>query len=63
MNCKAFCKDFVTKDEQLDKLESEDETKAENDFSDLPCKVEPNVESYITDVKKELIKTTQNTCL
>ena len=41
MNCKTFCKDFVTKDEQLVKLENEDETKTENNIT----------------VKKELIKT------
>ena len=40
MNCKTFCKDFVTKDEQFVKLENEDETKTEIYFDDLPCKVE-----------------------
>ena len=56
VNCKTFCKDFVTKDEQMVKLENEDETKTENHFNDLPCKVEPKAKSYIA-VKKELIKT------
>ena len=61
MNCKIFCKDFVTKDEQFVKLENNDETKTEIYFDDLPCKVEPKAESYIT-VKKELIKTENKNC-
>ena len=59
MNCKTFCKDFVTKDEQMVKLE--DETKTEIHFHDLPCKVETKNESYIT-VKKELVKTENKNC-
>ena len=46
MNCKTFCKDFVTKDEQLVKLENKDETKTEK---------------YIT-VKKEWVKTENRNC-
>ena len=61
MNCKTFCKAFVIKDEQLVKLENEDETKTENHFNDLPCKVEPKAKSYIA-VKKELIKTENENC-
>ena len=52
---KSF-KDFVIKDEQLVKLENEDETKTEIHFDDLPCKVETKTENDIT-VKKELVKT------
>ena len=59
MNCKTFCKDFVTKDEQMVKLE--DETKTEIHFHDLPCKVETKNENYIT-VKKELVKTENKNC-
>ena len=55
MNCKTFCKDFVIKDEQLVKLENEDEIH----FDDLPCKVETKTENY-TSVTKELIKTEKN---
>ena len=55
MNCKTFCKDFVMKDEQLVKLENEDEIH----FDDLPCKVEAKTENCIS-VKKELIKTENN---
>jgi hypothetical protein len=50
------CKDFVIKDEQLVKLENEDESKTEIHFDDLPCKVEIKTENDIT-VKKELVKT------
>ena len=46
MNCKTFCKDFTTKDEQMVKLENEDETKTEK---------------YIT-VKKDLVKTEKRNC-
>jgi ribosomal protein S26 len=55
MNCKTFCKDFVTNNEQMVKLENEDETKTEIHFDDLPFTVEPKAESCIT-FKKELIK-------
>ena len=56
MNCKNVRKDFVTKDEQLVKLENEDETKTETCFNDHPCKVETKTENDIT-VKEELVKT------
>ena len=46
INCKTLCEDFVTKDEQLVKLENEDETKTEK---------------YIT-VKKDLVKTEKRNC-
>ena len=54
-------KDFVIKDEQLVKLENEDETKTEIHFDDLPCKVETKTENYIT-VKKDLVKTENRNC-
>ena len=56
MNCKTFCKDFVTKDERLFKLENDDEPKTGIHFDDLPCKDEIKTENYIP-VKKELVKT------
>ena len=55
------CKDFVTKDEQMVKLENEDETKTEIHFDDHPCKVETKMENYIT-VKKDLVKTENRSC-
>ena len=61
MNCKTFCKDFATKDEQMVKLENEDETKTEIHFDDHPCKVETKMENYIT-VKKDLVKTENRNC-
>ena len=61
MNCKTFCKDFVTKDEQMVKLENEDETKTEIHFEDLPFKVETKTENYIT-VRKDLFETGNRNC-
>ena len=61
MNCKTFCKDFVTKDEQIVKIENEDETKTEIHFDDLPCKVETKTENYIT-VRKDLFETENRNC-
>ena len=52
MNCKTFCKDFVTKDEQLVKLENKDETKTEK-YITARTSIEP---SLIT-VKNEWVKT------
>jgi hypothetical protein len=61
MNCKTFCKDFVTKDEQMVKIENDDETKTEIHFDDLPCKVETKTENYIT-VRKDLFETENRNC-
>ena len=61
MNCKTFCKDFVTKDEQIVKIENDDETKTEIHFDDLPCKVEIKTENYIT-VRKDLFQTEDRNC-
>ena len=61
MNCKTFCKDFVTKDEQMVKIENDDETKTEIHFDDLPCKVEIKTENYIT-VRKDLFQTEDRNC-
>ena len=55
MNCKIFCKDFVTKDEQFVKLENEYETKTEIYCDDLLCKVDTKMESSI-EIKKDLVK-------
>ena len=61
MNCKTFCKDFMTKVEQMVKLENEDKTKTEIHFDDHPCKVETKMENYIT-VKKDWVKTENGNC-
>ena len=55
MNCKTFCKDFVAKDEQLVKIEKEDDvTKTENCVGSFPYKVETKMENPIS-VKKDLV--------
>ena len=61
MNCKTFCKDFVTKDEQLVKLENKDEIKTEIHSNDHSCKIETKTENYIT-VRKDLVKTENKDC-
>jgi hypothetical protein len=61
MNCKTFCKDFVTKDEQLVKLKNKDEIKTEIHSNDHSCKIETKTENYIT-VRKDLVKTENKDC-
>ena len=55
MNCKIFCKDFVTKDEQLVKVENNDVTKTESYKDALSFKIETKMENGIS-VRKDMIK-------
>ena len=61
MNCKFFCKDFVTKDEKLVKIENNDVTKTESYKDALPCKIETKMENKIS-VRKDLIKIEDQNC-
>jgi DNA repair exonuclease SbcCD ATPase subunit len=61
MNCNIFCKAFVTKDEQLVKVENNDVTKTESYKDALPCKIETKMENWIS-VRKDLIKIEDQNC-
>jgi hypothetical protein len=61
INCEKFGKDFVTKNEQLVKIEKNDLTKAKISYDALPCKVESKQENFIA-VKNELIKSENQNC-
>ena len=61
MNCKNFCKDFVTKDKQLVNVENNDVTKTESYKDALPCKIETKMENKIS-VRMDLIKFENQNC-